>query len=86
MASVKTAISMQQSLFRRVDRLAKRMKTSRSKLIATAVEKYLRGRDEEELIARINAHVHDNPPDEEDRAFMKAAHARLAEMTRDDEW
>ena len=72
MACVKTAISMQESLFKRVDRLAKQMKTSRSKVIATALEKYLGGPDEAELIARINA-AYEDFPDENERKFQRAA-------------
>ena len=85
MACVKTAISMQESLFKRVDRLAKQMKISRSKVIATALEKYLGGRDEAELIARINA-AYEDSPDEEERPLQRASLARLRELTKDDEW
>lgn len=55
---MKTAISVQDKLFKRAEKFAKKEKISRSKLFSDAVEEYLDRRDhinEEELIARINA-------------------------------
>lgn len=55
---MKTAISVKDTLFERVDRFAKREKMSRSQLFSDAAEEYLDRRedpDEESLIERINA-------------------------------
>jgi metal-responsive CopG/Arc/MetJ family transcriptional regulator len=55
---MKTAISVKDALFKRVDKFAKRKKMSRSQLFSDAVEEYLDKREdpnEESLIERINA-------------------------------
>ena len=52
---MKTAISVQDSLFQRAENYARKKKISRSQLYSVAVEEYLEKREEEDLIARINA-------------------------------
>ncbi len=52
---MKTAISIQDNLFQRAEKYAKKKKISRSQLYSIAVEEYLEKRNEEDLIAQINA-------------------------------
>ena len=52
---MKTAISMQDKLFRRVDRYAKREKISRSQLFSAAAEEYLNKREAEEITENLNS-------------------------------
>ena len=52
---MKTAISVRDNLFERVESYAKKHKLSRSQVFAEAVEEYLSKRDEQILIDQINA-------------------------------
>jgi metal-responsive CopG/Arc/MetJ family transcriptional regulator len=66
MSNVRTAISIPESLFERVDAFAKRAQISRSRLFALAVEDYLRQVENEELLQAINEAYQDAPSPEEE--------------------
>jgi metal-responsive CopG/Arc/MetJ family transcriptional regulator len=85
MACVKTAISIEESLFKRANELAREMNVSRSKLLSLALEHFVRSRDLRELQEKINE-AYAGPMDEEERAFVQFSMASLAELTKDDEW
>ena len=55
MATVKTAISLQESLFEQAELLAAEMKISRSRLIAIALEEFIRRHQNRLLLEKINA-------------------------------
>lgn len=61
MASVKTAISLDESLLEEADALARKMKVSRSRLLALALEELLRREQDRELLRRINEAYEDYP-------------------------
>jgi metal-responsive CopG/Arc/MetJ family transcriptional regulator len=79
MATVKTAVSLEKSLFQKAGRLARRKKIPRSRLFAEAVKEYIqrdsenavRRRRQKEIIDSLNACYADGP-DEEETRFMKA--------------
>ena len=79
-ASVKTAISVNRDIFRQSERLARRLRVTRSRLYAMAMQEFLRRHENDELLARINAAYADGPDPEEkkwlDSALLQAA--RLA--------
>ena len=52
---MKTVISVPNDVFELSERLAKKLKVSRSKIFAMGVKKLAEDHDEEDLIARINA-------------------------------
>ncbi|MCD9189286.1 MAG: hypothetical protein LUM44_22910 [Pyrinomonadaceae bacterium] len=52
---MKTAVSIRDNIFQNAEKYAKKAKISRSKLYSDALEEYLAKRNEEELIAQINA-------------------------------
>jgi predicted transcriptional regulator len=54
MASVKTAISIQRSLFDEVERLASEMNVSRSRIFSMAVEDFLQRYQNQRLLAELN--------------------------------
>lgn len=54
MSMVKTAISIDKQLFRKVDRLARQLTLPRSQVFVLAVRDFLRRRENQELFARIN--------------------------------
>lgn len=81
MATVKTAISIQESLFERAEILACEMKISRSRLFALALEDFIRRYENQQLLERINA-AYDDTPDPSEQALrrrMRRQHRRIVE-------
>ncbi len=81
MAQIKTAISLDRSLFEQVEILARKMKVSRSRLFAMALKDFLRQCESEQLLQEINA-AYQNGPDEAEqirRQGMHRLHRRLVE-------
>ena len=85
MPCVKTAVSIERSLFEQTKELAKEMNVSRSKLVSLALEQFFRKRRQDELARRINEAYADFP-NEEERAFLDLSASSLAEAAKDDEW
>lgn len=54
MANIKTAISLQKSLFEQVEDLAHEMKVSRSRLFVMALEDYVHRHQNNRLLEKIN--------------------------------
>ncbi|MDP9410628.1 MAG: hypothetical protein M3P70_09020 [Actinomycetota bacterium] len=81
MAHVKTAISLDESLFREAEKWAEKLGFSRSQLFAKAVAAYIRERENEDLVRRLNE-AHADGPDEEDEAALRHGQALHAEMMR----
>ncbi len=79
MQNVKTAISIQKSLFEQADRIARKMKVSRSRLFALALEDYINREQNRELLAQINAAYADEPDATEKTLRRKArsTHRRI---------
>ena len=83
MPTVKTAISIQESLFQQVDEVARQLDISRSKLFVTAVEAYLQRYENQELLKAINS-AYDDLPDQaelEQRDAMRRRHRDIVEGT-----
>lgn len=81
MANVKTAISLQESLFDQLESLAREMNISRSRLFALALEDYIRRHQTEQLLDQINA-AYDDAPDAAERAYqrrMRRQHRQMVE-------
>ena len=81
MAPMKTAVSMPDELFRQADAFAKRHGTSRSRLYSDAISEYLARRRDEEITAKLNE-VLANEPDGLDPVFAKIQ----AESIGREEW
>ncbi len=58
---MKTAVSIPEPLFRRAERLAKRMRVPRSRLYADALERYVAEREKDDVTARLNE-IYDQEP------------------------
>jgi metal-responsive CopG/Arc/MetJ family transcriptional regulator len=81
MANVKTAISLQQSLFEQVDALAQELQISRSRLFVLAVEAFIERYQNRELLEAINE-AYDDLPDPEERSVRdrrRQQHRRMVE-------
>ena len=81
MAHVKTAISLDETLFKEAEEWAGKLGVSRSQLFARAMEEYVRRHENEELVRRLNE-AHADGPDEEDKVALKHGQALHAEMLR----
>ena len=81
MANVKTAISLQQSLFEQVDALAQEMQISRSRLFALAAEEFIQHHQNQKLLEAINDAYADLPDVGEQslRHKMRQQHRQLVE-------
>lgn len=71
MPAIKTAISIDEPLFLRVESLADEMQLSRSRLFVLAMEQYIKRRDYEKLQAAIDEAYSDGP-DENELAVRRA--------------
>jgi metal-responsive CopG/Arc/MetJ family transcriptional regulator len=70
MSNVKTAISLQKSLFEQLEALSKQMKVSRSRLLALALEEFIRRRENQQLLNKINQ-AYDDAPDENEQMQLR---------------
>lgn len=87
MTHVKTAVSIEESLFEAAEEWAGRLGISRSRLFAEAVREYVRRRENEELLRKLNE-AHAEGLDEEEQEHldrMWAYQARLLDETGN-EW
>ena len=65
MAKVKTAISLQETLVERIDRLARELNVSRSQLFSRAADEFLQRHESQALLDAINRAYDDSPDQEE---------------------
>jgi metal-responsive CopG/Arc/MetJ family transcriptional regulator len=83
MANIKTAISVQKSLFEQAESLAREKKVSRSRLFVMALEDYLR-REENRKLAKQLTEVYGEPDPEQEalQRKMKRYHRRVVEAEK----
>jgi metal-responsive CopG/Arc/MetJ family transcriptional regulator len=55
MQNIKTAISIQKTLFEQAEKTAHKMKVSRSRLFALALEEYIQRAQNRDLLAQLNS-------------------------------
>jgi metal-responsive CopG/Arc/MetJ family transcriptional regulator len=81
MQTTKTAVSIQKSLFEQADALARRMRVSRSRLFALALEDYIHRQENRQLLAQINSAYADEPDAAEQtlRRKTQRTHRRIVE-------
>jgi len=81
MATVKTAISLQESLFEQVNELAEELQMPRSHLFVLAVEEFIKRHENRKLLETLNE-VYDDLPDSDEQALrdrMRQQHRQLVE-------
>ncbi|MBI5304894.1 MAG: hypothetical protein HY868_22360 [Chloroflexi bacterium] len=83
MQNVKTAISLQKTLFEQAENLARRMKVSRSRLFVLALEDFIQRQQSRDLLTRINAAYADEPDPAEKvlQRKVRGHHRRIVEGT-----
>ncbi|MBC8231372.1 hypothetical protein H8E77_17610 [bacterium] len=85
MASVKTAISIEESLFKEADELATEMNTSRSKLFAIAISEFLQRQKNQKLFKQINA-AYDDAPDASEKKQQQAMKIKQRQILEAEQW
>lgn len=82
MPGVKTAISLDQELFNRVNQLADKLHISRSRVFTIAVQDYLQKQENKALLSQLNNAYGDQPGEEEKKisAAQKAKHRKIVEQ------
>ncbi|MHC9545040.1 MAG: hypothetical protein AB9903_36460 [Vulcanimicrobiota bacterium] len=83
MAHVKTALSIEKSLFDRVELLAHSMKVPRSRIMSLALKDYLDRLEQDQILERINAACEDMP-DEFEKRWLQATAYSHAERIKDE--
>ena len=80
-SSVKTAISLKQSLFDDVNDLANELKISRSKVFVLAVEDFLKKYENKKMLSKINEAFSDYPDEKEveTNTLMKSKQRKILE-------
>ena len=79
MANIKTAISMQPSLYEKVAQTARKLKIPRSRVLVLAVEEFIQRQDNQLLLAQINEAYQDAPTAEETMQRGRRSHRRIVE-------
>lgn len=74
MANVKTAVSLEESLFEQAEMVAREMQVSRSRFFALALRDYIDRRENRKLLERINAAYEDGLDPAERRILSEMAH------------
>jgi hypothetical protein len=73
------SVSIQKALFEQAERIARKMKISRSRLFSLALEDYIRREQNRELLTQINA-AYANEPDSTEKTLLlksRATHRRI---------
>ena len=84
MAQVKTAVSLDKSLYEQIDALARKIKAPRSRLFAMALEDFLRRHENEQLLRAINRACRDEP--DQGRQILRQGMRRLHRRIVEGEW
>ena len=71
MANIKTAISLQESLFDQAEQLARDLKVSRSRLFALALEEFMRQYQDRKLFEQIKGVYEDAGLDETEQQRLR---------------
>lgn len=85
MPGVKTAISLDESLFNQVKQLANDMHVSRSKLFTLAVKDFLNKQENQKILAQLNA-AYSDLPSEEETVISKAMQGKQRKIVDQDSW
>ncbi len=83
MPNVKTAISLEKSIYDQMNELAQELKLSRSRLFALAAEEFIKRRKNKRLLDEINS-AYDDSPDSEEQEIMRRMHHSAQKVL--DEW
>ncbi|MEZ4712267.1 MAG: hypothetical protein R3A44_34075 [Caldilineaceae bacterium] len=84
MSNIKTAVSLERSLFEEAEVIAHQLKITRSRLFAQALEEYIQRRKNRDLLEKINAVYSDEETD--DTQYLRAMKSKYRQILDDEEW
>lgn len=85
MTTIKTAVSIEESLFNQADELAREMQVSRSRLIALALENYIAQYRRRKITEILNEEYADGPTAEEVET-LEAMRRYQAKLWKEEPW
>jgi metal-responsive CopG/Arc/MetJ family transcriptional regulator len=85
MPAVKTAISLDEELLRKVNSIASDLHISRSKVFALAVQDFLKVRENQSLLARLNK-AYEDFPDKDEKAISKTMRLKHGKIVERESW
>ena len=85
MSSVKTAISLDADLLERGNAVAENLNVSRSRLFVRAVEEFIQGLENKNLLKSLNA-AYGSPPDEEEERFAHHVRTKQRDQLQENVW
>ena len=85
MPGVKTAISLDEELLVKVNRLADNLHVSRSKVFTLAVQDYLKKQENQSLLAQLNE-AYEDFPDEEESGVLKSIRVKHNKIIEQESW
>lgn len=85
MTTIKTAVSIEEKLFQRIEELAGEMQVPRSRIFSMALESYIERYDTQKLIDILNV-VYADGLTEEEKEDMEAMRYLQAELLEDEQW
>ncbi len=85
MAQIKTAVSIDETLFADAERTAAELQLSRSGLYALALKEFLERRESQRLLNELNA-VYDGAPDPDTEALLRGMRERRKRLAVEDPW
>lgn len=85
MPGVKTAISLDEELLLKVNRLANDLHVSRSKVFTLAVQDYLKIQENQSLLAQLNE-VYEDFPGEEESEISKSMRIKHSKIIEQESW
>ncbi len=85
MTTIKTAVSIEEGLFHRADKLAAELQLSRSGLVALALERFIVQYDTKRIVEILNE-VYADGLTEEEQQTMAGMRRLQAELLEDEQW
>ena len=85
MPGVKTAISLDEELLLKVNRLANDLHVSRSKVFTLAVQVYLKIQENQSLLAQLNE-VYEDFPGKEESEISKSMRIKHSKIIEQESW
>ena len=85
MPGVKTAISLDENLFKKVNEIAHDLHVSRSRVFTLAVLDFLKKQENISLLAQLNE-AYDDQPTEEENKILKSMRKSRKKMSEQERW
>ena len=85
MTTIKTAVSIEENLFRQADELAGELHVSRSRLVSLALERLIRDYETKKLVEKLNE-VYGDGPTKEDEQWLEMARQAYVETLGNEKW